>query len=87
MPNTKSAIRRVRRVKLQTAVNRIRKSKYKSVIKKANELIDKKDKKALIKFLPELNSELMKASKTGIIKKNTSSRIVSRVTKKINKIK
>ena len=30
MPNTKSAIRRVRRVKKQTQVNRIRKSKYKN---------------------------------------------------------
>ena len=29
MPNTKSAIRRVRRVKKQTQINRIRKSKYK----------------------------------------------------------
>jgi small subunit ribosomal protein S20 len=33
MPNTKSAIRRVRRVKKQTQVNRIRKSKYKNAIK------------------------------------------------------
>ena len=33
MPNTKSAVRRVRRVKKQTIVNRIRKSKYKNAIK------------------------------------------------------
>ena len=33
MPNTKSAIRRVRRVKKQTQINRIRKSKYKNAIK------------------------------------------------------
>ena len=33
MPNTKSAVRRVRRVKKQTKVNRIRKSKYKNTIK------------------------------------------------------
>jgi small subunit ribosomal protein S20 len=33
MPNTKSAIRRVRRVKKQTQVNRIRKSKYKNAVK------------------------------------------------------
>ena len=32
MPNTKSAVRRVRRVKKQTIVNRIRKSKYKNEI-------------------------------------------------------
>ena len=34
MPNTKSAVRRVRRVKKQTQINRIRKSKYKNAIKK-----------------------------------------------------
>ena len=45
MPNTTSAIRRVRRVKLQTAVNRLRKSKYKSVVKKmSNYIADNKMK-------------------------------------------
>ena len=34
MPNTKSAIRRVRRVKKQSQVNKVRKSKYKAAIKK-----------------------------------------------------
>tara|TARA_B100001964_G_scaffold89567_1_gene100646 strand:+ start:276 stop:479 length:204 start_codon:yes stop_codon:yes gene_type:complete len=33
MPNTKSAIRRTKKTQLQTAVNRIRKSKYKSAVK------------------------------------------------------
>ena len=32
MPNTKSAIRRVKRTKLQTSINRIRKNKNKSVV-------------------------------------------------------
>ena len=69
MPNTKSAIRRVRRIKLQTTVNRIRKSKFKSEIKKMNLLIYGKKKNEAIKFLPKLNSALMKIAKTGIIKK------------------
>ena len=47
MPNTKSAIRRVRRVKKQTRVNRIRKSKYKNAIKKMDLLL-KSEKKAFI---------------------------------------
>ena len=50
MPNTKSAIRRVRRVKKQTLVNRLRKSKYRSAIKKMNDLIEKKDKTSIKKF-------------------------------------
>ena len=41
MPNTKSAIRRVRRVKKQTLVNRVRKSKYKSAVKHMEKLIKK----------------------------------------------
>ena len=44
MPNTKSAIRRVRRVKKQTQTNRIRKSKYKNAIKQMEILIKSKDK-------------------------------------------
>ena len=44
MPNTKSAIRRVRRVKIQTQTNRIRKSKYKNAIKQMDLLIKSKDK-------------------------------------------
>ena len=44
MPNTKSAIRRVRRVKKQTQINRIRKSKYKNAVKQMELLIKSKDK-------------------------------------------
>ena len=44
MPNTKSAIRRVRRVKKQTQINRIRKSKYKNAIKQMENLIKSKEK-------------------------------------------
>ena len=44
MPNTESAIRRVRRVKKQTQINKIRKSKYKNSIKKMDLLIKNKEK-------------------------------------------
>ena len=86
MPNTKSAIRRVRRVNKQTFVNRIRKSKYKSIIKEIGLLISKKRKKEAIELLPKLNSQLMKIAKVGVIKKQTASRKISRLTKQINKI-
>ena len=39
MPNTASAIRKVRRVAKQTIVNRLRKSRYRAAIKKMEELI------------------------------------------------
>ena len=81
MANTKSAIKRIRRIAKQTAVNKARKSRYKNALKKMNSLIENKKK-----FLPKLNSELMKIAKTGIIKKQNASRNVSRITKKISSI-
>ena len=38
-------------------------------------------------FLPKFHSQLMKIAKTGTISKETASRKISRVTKKINKSK
>ena len=86
MANTKSAIKRIRRISKQTAVNKARKSKYKNALKKMNLLIETKKKDEALKFLPKFNSELMKVAKTGIIKKQNASRNVSRITKKISSI-
>ena len=84
MANTKSAIKTVRRISRQTIVNKTRKSRFKNAIKKMNSLLDTKKKKEALAFLPKLNSELMKVSKTGIIKKQNASRNISRITRKIN---
>ena len=83
MANTKSAIKRIRRISKQTAVNKVRKSRFRNALKKMNVLIDAKKKDEALKFLPKLNSELMKIAKTGVIKKQNASRNVSRITKKI----
>ena len=83
MPNTKSAIRRVRRVKKQTLVNRIRKSKYKSAVKQMELLLQTKEKAKAKSFFPKFQSILMQVAKSGIIGKNTASRKISRVSKKI----
>ena len=82
MANTKSAIKRIRRISKQTEVNKARKSRYKNALKKMNVLIDAKKKSEALKFLPKLNSELMKIVKTGIIKKQNASRNVSRIDRK-----
>ncbi len=86
MANTKSAIKRIRRISRQTTVNKSRKSRFRSAIKKMNLILDKKDKKEALAFLPKLNSELMKIAKTGVIKKQNASRNISRMTKKINSL-
>ena len=84
MANTKSAIKRIRRIARQTAVNKSRKKRFKNAIKKMNSILEEKNKKEALAYLPKLNSELMKIAKTGIIKKQNASRNISRITKKIN---
>ena len=86
MANTKSAIKRIRRISKQTAVNKARKSRFRNAIKKMNSILEEKNKKEAIAYLPKLNSELMKIAKTGVIKKQNASRNVSRITKKISSL-
>ena len=83
MPNTKSAIRRVRRVKKQTLVNRVRRSKYKSAIKQMDTLLKAGDKKKVKAFYPKFQSILMQVAKIGIISRKKASRKISRISKKI----
>ncbi len=83
MPNTKSAIRRVRRVKKQTRVNRIRKSKYKNAIKHMEQLLKSKEKEKAKKYFSKFQSILMQVAKSGIINKKTAARKISRISKKI----
>ena len=83
MPNTKSAIRRVRRVKKQTQVNRIRKSKYKNAIKQMELLLKSKEKDKAKKYFSKFQSILMQVAKAGVINKKTAARKISKVSKKI----
>ena len=83
MPNTKSAVRRVRRVKKQSQVNRIRKSKYKTAIKHIELLIKSNDKDKAKKYFSKFQSILMQVAKSGVVNKKTASRKISKVSKKI----
>ena len=83
MPNTKAAIRRVRRVKKQTQTNRIRKSKYKTAVKQMEILIKSKDKDKIKKYFPKFQSILMQVAKSGVVNKKTASRKISKISKRI----
>ena len=84
MPNTASAIRRVRRVVKQTAVNRLRRSKYRAAVKKMEELLKTGEKSKIKSYFSSFQSILMKATKSGSINKKTASRKISKITKKIS---
>ena len=87
MPNIQSAIRRTKRTKTQTIVNRLRKSKYKSAVKQMSSYITAGKMKEAEKFLPQFHSQLMKVAKTSSINRRTASRKISRVTRAIKNIK
>ena len=87
MPNTKSAIRRIRKTHLQALVNKVRKSKYKSAVKQMSIYLDSGKIKEAKSFLPKYHSRLMKVAKTGVVSKKTASRKISRITKRINSFK
>ena len=87
MPTTKSAIGRTKRTQLQASVNRIRKGKYKSAIKEMAAYLAAGNAKKAKSFLPKFHSQLMKIAKTGVIKKETVSRKISKITKKIKILK
>ena len=87
MPNTKSAIRRVKKTRTQASLNRIRKSKYKSAVKQMSTHLESGKIKEAKSFLPKFHSQLMKVAKTGVVSKKTASRKISRITKKIKNSK
>ena len=87
MPNTKSAIRRVRRIKKQTLVNRLRKSNYKSAVKQMEKLIDSGKSDKIKSFFPKFQSILMQVAKSGAVSKKTAARKVSKIQKRISKKK
>ena len=87
MPNTKSAIRRTKKTKIQTSVNKIRKSKYKYAVKQISDYITAGKAKKARDFLPIFHSQLMKIAKTGVIRKETASRKISKVTRRIINLK
>ena len=87
MPNTKSAIRRTKKTRLQTQINKIRKSKYRSAVKKMSIYLNSGKTKEAKSFLPKFHSELMRVAKTGVISKKRASRKISRIVKKINNLK
>ena len=85
MPNTASAIRRVRRVTKQTAIKKKKKSKYRAAIKKMEDLIKNGEKDKIKTFFSDFQSILMKVAKAGTINKKTASRKISKISKKIIK--
>jgi small subunit ribosomal protein S20 len=86
MPNIASAKKRVRRTAKRTAVNHARKSRVRNFTRKVEEALAKGDKAAAEAALKAAEPEIMRGVSKGVIHKNTGSRKVSRLTKRIAKL-
>lgn len=83
MPNTTSAKKRVRRDDRRTDVNRARKSRIRTHIRKVDLAIDAGDKAAAAEALKSAEPEIMRGVTKGVLKKNTASRTVSRLSARV----
>ena len=86
MPITKSAKKALRGSRKKEVFNLRRKRVMKDSIKEIVKLVSIKDKKGAETKLAGAYKSIDKATKRGVIKKNTASRKKSRLAKMINKI-
>ena len=86
MANTPSAKKRVRQIQRKTEVNKARRSRIKTFVRKVEEAIESKDVKNAIESLKLAQPEIMRGVSKGIFHKNTASRKISRLSSRVKAI-
>ncbi|MAI83915.1 MAG: 30S ribosomal protein S20 [Rickettsiales bacterium] len=87
MANIKSAKKRILQSEKKAVYNKQRKSSLRSLVKNINTSIDKKNSGDAEKLFIKLEPALSKSVRAGLFKKNTVSRTLSRISKKIKLLK
>lgn len=83
MANHKSAKTRINRNNKRSIINGARKSRVRTFVKKVNAAVLENNKEAALEAFKVAESELMRAAQKGVFQKNTASRTVARLSKKI----
>ncbi|MDO8837449.1 MAG: 30S ribosomal protein S20 [Parvibaculum sp.] len=83
MANTTSAKKAIRKIAARTEVNKDRRSRMRTFIRKVEEALASGDKKAAEVALRAAQPEIMRAAQKGVIHKNTASRKVSRFSQRV----
>ena len=86
MANTPSAKKRIRNTLRKTDINRSRRSRIKTFVKKVEDAIETKDAKSAMDSLKAAQPEIMRGVTKGIFHKNTASRKISRLSSRIKSI-
>ena len=83
MAYNSSAKKRIRQIERRTEVNRARVSRIRTFVRKVEEAIASGDKDAAAVTLREVQPELMRGAKSGLLHRNTVARRVSRLSRRI----
>ncbi|HEX2592567.1 MAG TPA: 30S ribosomal protein S20 [Rhizomicrobium sp.] len=83
MPNIASAKKRVRTTAKRTAINTARKSRVRGFVRKVEEAIKSGDADKAKAALKAAEPEIMRGVSKGVLHKNTGSRKVSRLAKRV----
>jgi small subunit ribosomal protein S20 len=86
MANTSSAKKATRKIAARTEVNKARRSRVRTFLRKVEEAITGGDKAVAAAALLAAQPELMRAAQKGVMHKSTASRKVSRLTLRVNKL-
>ena len=83
MANTPQSKKRVRQTARRTAVNKARRSRIRTFVRKVEEAIAAGDQNAARDALREAQPEIMRGTSKGVVHKNTASRKISRLNSRI----
>jgi len=84
MANSPSAKKRARQAVRRTAINKSRRSRVRTFIRKVEEAIAAGDQSAALEALKAAQPEIMRGAVKGVLHRNTASRKVSRLHHRIN---
>ena len=83
MANSPQAKKRARQNERRYEINKARRSRIRSFIRKVEEAIASGDAKAASEALKSAQPEVMRAASKGVLHKNTASRKISRLSSRV----
>ncbi|OYX34502.1 MAG: 30S ribosomal protein S20 [Caulobacterales bacterium 32-69-10] len=86
MANTPGSKKAIRKIERRTEVNKARRSRVRTYLRKFEEALTGGDAEAAKAAFIVAQSELMRAVSKGVVHKNTGARKVSRLAARLNKV-
>ncbi|MCF4097030.1 30S ribosomal protein S20 [Maritalea mediterranea] len=86
MANTPSAKKAVRKIERKTEVNKARRSRMRTFIRKVEEAIASGDGAAAKQALQSAQPEIMRAATKGVVHKNMAARKISRLAARVKAV-